>query len=44
MFSDTERTDLSYSEEKAEKIIWLPSSSNLSSEEIVIITNNLQLT
>ena len=44
MFSETERTNLSYSEEKAEKIIWLPSSANLSSEEVGIITNNLQLT
>ena len=43
MFSDTERTDLSYSEEKAERIIWLPSSTNLSSEEINKIAKNLQL-
>jgi len=44
MFSDTERTDLSYSEEKAEKIIWLPSSLNLSIEEVDTIAESLQLT
>ena len=41
MFSEVERTDLSYSEEIAEKIIWLPSSFNLSRDDVEFISTNL---
>ena len=41
MFSNIERTDLSYSEEIAPKIIWLPSSFNLSKDDVELISRNL---
>ena len=41
MFSKVERTDLSYSEEIAGRIIWLPSSFNLSKNDVELISRNL---
>ena len=42
MFKETERTDLTYSEEIAKKIIWLPSSINLSEADIKVVSSSLE--
>lgn len=41
IFENVERTNLSYSEEIAERIIWLPSSLNLSQQDVEFIANSL---
>ena len=41
MFQEVERTDLTYSEEIANRIIWLPSSTNLSKDDIKLVSSSL---
>ena len=43
MFREVERTDLTYSEEIANRIIWLPSSTNLSKDDIKLVSSSLDL-
>ena len=43
MFQEVERTDLTYSEEIANRIIWLPSSTNLSKDDIKLVSSSLDL-
>lgn len=41
MFREVERTGLTYSEEIAKRIVWLPSSTNLSEDDINLVSSSL---
>ena len=43
MFREVERTDLTYSEEIANRIVWLPSSTNLSKDDLKLVSSSLDL-